>query len=370
MGKGVSSLVSLIVLLLITIALVGSAFLFFSGTVGRRTSEAFSIHYTDNRDMLIIGNEGNDVIEYIKVSIDNKEVPVYLDGKVIYQEDFEDDLADGWVAESGIWSVESKSYKGDGTLNLGRSSVNTNSFQGAIMEYDIKFGTIMPTDIILLLDKSQSMENELADAKNAAKNFIDQINPSRDRAGIVSFSTDVVLDHSLSSDQDSIKSAIDSITIDLYTAIDVAIDTANNELINNGRSGTAWVEILLSDGDNNCGILPEPANCDDRLNTAIQNAIDNNIVIYTIGLGPDADESTLSNIASMTGGTYYFSPTATDLYSIYDEIAREVIPPGASSLILKNSRDEELIEVKFSIDPDTVEIIDPSSGTVHESQSI
>src|SRR2546428_13292391 len=47
----------------------------------------------------------------------------------------------------------------------------------------------------------------------------------------------------------------------------------------------------------------------------------NNITVYTIGLGPDADGALLQEIATTTGGTYYAAPTADAIRFIYLEIA-------------------------------------------------
>src|SRR5437667_411164 len=46
-----------------------------------------------------------------------------------------------------------------------------------------------------------------------------------------------------------------------------------------------------------------------------------NIAVYTIGLGPDADGALLQEISTTTGGTYYAAPTADAIRFIYLEIA-------------------------------------------------
>jgi len=174
-------------------------------------------------------------------------------------------------------------------------------------------------DIMLVMDVSLSMEGKkLADAKVAAKTFVDQLDAAYDRSGLVKFSTTASLVQGLTFDQNVIKAAIDSLIAEGWTAIGEGIYTATNEITVNGRTGAAKIEVLLSDGQNNRGRNPL---------TAAQDAANKNIKIYTIGLGSDADQNLLRDIANITGGKYYFAPTSDDLRRIYLEIAKEIFPP-------------------------------------------
>jgi Ca-activated chloride channel homolog len=99
------------------------------------------------------------------------------------------------------------------------------------------------------------------------------------------------------------------------------------------------VIVLLSDGENNEN--PDPA-------AAAQAAADQGVRIYTVGLGSSAgttvtvdgfqeftqlDESTLQNISSVTGGTYYGATDAQQLLSIYDNLnAQFVIQPQLTEI--------------------------------------
>ena len=192
--------------------------------------------------------------------------------------------------------------------------------------YVIIKGITAPVDVMLIIDRSSSMSDEscwwchggIGDAKNAAKLFIDELF-SEDRAGLVSFGNSATLDHGLTSDKDLIKEKIDEIEAHAwpiqYTAIGEGIYTATEELNSNGREDATWVHILLSDCQNNRGRNPI---------SAAEEAAESQVVIYTIGLGEDADEDILEDIANITGGKYYFSPTSEDLVSIYMDIAREI----------------------------------------------
>ena len=106
------------------------------------------------------------------------------------------------------------------------------------------------------------------------------------------------------------------------TNIGRAIMTANNELIANGNRNHAWVEILLTDGQNECG--GSSYTCGDSYTIQqAQIAAVNNITIYTIGLSSQADANLLRTVAADTGGTYYSAPTASSIRWIYFEISMQ-----------------------------------------------
>jgi Flp pilus assembly protein TadG len=78
--------------------------------------------------------------------------------------------------------------------------------------------------------------------------------------------------------------------------------------------GTPWnkVMILFSDGQWNAGADPV---------TTAATAKANNIVIHTVGLLTDAGNTTLQDIATLTGGRYFRATNATELNAAFEEIA-------------------------------------------------
>ena len=108
---------------------------------------------------------------------------------------------------------------------------------------------------------------------------------------------------------------LNTITASGNTNIGGALQLANNELIANGNPKHAWIEILLTDGQNNYA-------WEDTLTIQqAQRAKANNITIYTIGLSNQADAALLTSVATTTGGTYYAAPTAASIRWIYLEIS-------------------------------------------------
>ncbi len=192
----------------------------------------------------------------------------------------------------------------------------------------------IPVDVMLVNDVSGSMDDGcvcdnvdactncvgpcgICDAKNASKIFVDELNSTNDRSGLVAFNASAHVLQSLTYNKQDVKDAIDALRTSSSTAIGDGIDNATEELMNNGRSNAEWVQILLTDGQHNRGQEPEPA---------AQEAANNNIVIYTVGLGDESNFNVtlLGIIASMTGGKYYHVPDSSQLVEIYEEIAFEI----------------------------------------------
>jgi hypothetical protein len=61
-----------------------------------------------------------------------------------------------------------------------------------------------------------------------------------------------------------------------------------------------------------------------NLNKMLEYVRDNNVVVYTIGLGADVEGSTLERIAQETGGRYYEQPSGSQLAQLYADIAYDL----------------------------------------------
>ncbi|MBK6951844.1 MAG: VWA domain-containing protein [Crocinitomicaceae bacterium] len=194
-------------------------------------------------------------------------------------------------------------------------------------------------DIVLAIDASGSMKaqdfkpNRLAAAKEVAINFIDE-RPA-DRIGLVVFQAEAYTQAPLTTDHELLKSLFTEVQntaiITDGTAIGEGLATAINRL--RESDAKSKVIILLTDGENNSG--------DTDPLTAANVAKENNICVYTIGVGQDGtapypvetpfgtmmqdmevtiDEELLTEIADYTGGKYYRAKNETELEKIYDEI--------------------------------------------------
>lgn len=180
-------------------------------------------------------------------------------------------------------------------------------------------------DYVLAIDGSASMLNtdfeptRLDAAKLAAVNFVDNL-PMSANVGVLSFAGTSFVEQPLTQEKDVIKAAILNIEAKSIGGTDFgnAILTATNLLIPSKKSRNI---ILLTDGRSNIGISSE---------TAIAYAIDNHIVVDTIGIGSQeakkdeldlgVDEEALKEIAFLTLGDYYHVETTEDLNNVYSNL--------------------------------------------------
>jgi RHS repeat-associated protein len=176
-------------------------------------------------------------------------------------------------------------------------------------------GRAAPLDVELVLDASDSMAGpRLLAAEAAAKKFIDSLDPSRDRVGVVAFAIGVSTISQLSSNLAATKTAIDNIYTGPFTNIGAGVDAGMTEVLGpRHRAGATPVMIFLSDGGNSWGD-PEPA-------IAALNA--SGLRTVAIGVGSDIDGAILRRIASGPAD-YYYAPSNDDLDWIYGALGQNI----------------------------------------------
>ncbi len=228
-----------------------------------------------------------------------------------------------------------------------KSWLNSNPYE-VWVELEGMDASLCPTirrkiDVMLVMDKSGSMDddNKLDDAKNAAKSFVDKLNGTYDQGGLVSFSTTATLDQTLlimeSPNKTSLKNKINNMFASGWTDIGDGIEFANSELTSaRSRADAAKIQVLLSDGNPNRP-LPEAG--------ANQYAIDkaklsckNNINIYTISLGGDANRTLMKIIANITRGSEYYAPSSSDLQNIFNNISSAIVAASDYGRIADNAK--------------------------------
>lgn len=164
-------------------------------------------------------------------------------------------------------------------------------------------------DVMLVLDSSGSMSwnDPNGYRRIAAKRFIDALLEG-DRVGVVDFDSYARLYQPLTADFPAAKAAVDRIDASGGTDIASGVRLANEELITNGDPEHVKLTILLTDGE---------GYYDPSLTTQ---AVENDIVIYTIGLGSSVDEGLLRSIAEATGGLYFPVASADQLPDVFQRI--------------------------------------------------
>lgn len=196
-------------------------------------------------------------------------------------------------------------------------------------------------DIMLSVDVSLSMlardldPDRLTALQQIAKRFVDK--RAMDRIGLVTYSGEAFTKVPVTSDHQVILEELSNLnTLELQpgTAIGEGLAVAVNHLKNS--KAKSKIIILMTDGVNTIPNAMDPM-------LAAQIAKDNNIKVYSIGIGTNGyalmptqidifgdlvftetevkiDEPTLSEVAQTTGGKYFRATSNESLESVYNEI--------------------------------------------------
>ncbi|MEL6343575.1 MAG: VWA domain-containing protein [Myxococcota bacterium] len=186
-------------------------------------------------------------------------------------------------------------------------------------------GARVPTDLVVILDKSGSMSGQkMIDARNAAIELLAQLDES-DRFALVSYDTAPRLEIPLSPATDASRESwgthIASIAAGGSTNMRGGLSRAGHQL-SEPTPGRARRAILISDG------LP-----DSRLgltDTARWFA-QREAPLTTVGIGDDYDEQLMSTLADAGTGNFYWARQGADLATVFaDEFstARETVASG------------------------------------------
>jgi VWFA-related protein len=206
----------------------------------------------------------------------------------------------------------------------------------------------LPLSLAILIDTSASQERTLPEEKAAAKSFIQSVvRPTKDEVSIISFTGEATLEQGMTNNVARLGRAIDRVqfvppsgyigggviaggTPPLSggnqaafgsTAIWDAIWITSDEVLKNAPDKTRRAIILLSDGVNTYGKK--------KLDDAIQAALKNEAVIYSIGVGDDfafqgVDKGALNKISERTGGRAFFPRDEAELRQAFTQIQIEL----------------------------------------------
>ncbi len=216
-----------------------------------------------------------------------------------------------------------------------------------------------PTDIVLILDRSGSMEGEpLEKLKLGVNKFIDIIDEATDsiqdgnlgsgsRMAVVSFSDTASADTQLVTSVSELKAAAEDLTAAGFTNHSDAFSKAF-ELFD-PTSDNAKVMVMFTDGKTTAGAPPSQAAAAAKAAGA---------VIYAIGLvGNDGiDIAALNDWASDPDASHTaVAPTASDLERIFADLAKNISKPGATDIVI-----DEILHDNFKL----VNVAQPTVGTV------
>ena len=179
-------------------------------------------------------------------------------------------------------------------------------------------------DMALIIDSSGSMTS--SDPKNIRLDVCDKIIDKladSDKASIIDFDGNKVLCN-LTNNKSDLKSAVRRINSDGGTSLYKGLREGAEILKSSGGNRYKAIFFLTDGKDNNGNGVN--ASSKKSLDNLVDEAITNNIIINTIGLGHDIEESLLRyDIAERTGGKYYFAEDAEALNTVVDDYIIDTI---------------------------------------------
>jgi len=195
----------------------------------------------------------------------------------------------------------------------------------------------VPTDVLLAIDLSGSMNNDKANPPEpitsvlaAAESFASRLRDN-DQAGLITFATEAMLEKRLTSDVRSVAEAIKELVIDPKeeggsTNQGEALKTALEEFNSDTHSTQARkVLVLLTDG---LATAPD----EDPEKYALDNAQllkDSGVSVFAIGLGSGVNMDFVKALASAPSQAYQAVSTG-DLDTIYRTITASLCEDGAA----------------------------------------
>lgn len=155
----------------------------------------------------------------------------------------------------------------------------------------------------------------MGDVKRTAIDFLNKMNWQIDQAGLVTFSSEAILDSPLDNDQQTLVDKINAIRAGGGTDIAEALNLAIDELQRvQSISQATPIIILLTDG------LAKGE--EEAALQAGERARSSGIKVVAIGLGA-VNEALLVNLAYQPED-YYYAPTSERLGEIYGSIAQDL----------------------------------------------
>lgn len=174
-----------------------------------------------------------------------------------------------------------------------------------------------PLSLAIVIDRSGSMEGEpLANAKAAAAKLVDALAPG-DAFTVITYSTTVetVFQMGRASDRNKVaaEQAIEGISSDGNTCISCGIERGAAELARSPIAGAGLARmVLISDGQANSGIYDR-----DELAQLATDTAAKGVSISTVGVGLDFDELTMTRLADVGHGHYYFVEDTAKLAEMF-----------------------------------------------------
>lgn len=188
----------------------------------------------------------------------------------------------------------------------------------------------IPTDLVVVLDRSGSMQGQALNfAKAAIHELVGQLGPN-DRFGLVTYASNgglaIPLEGITPTARVRWRQSIDRIHAGGGTHMAVGLDLAHG-LLDRGAVGRAQRVVLLSDGHANEGDHSLAG-----LRSRAARAVAAEYVVSAVGVGDDFDETVMSAIADAGTGNFYYLPHLERLTGVFGDEFASARETMASSL--------------------------------------
>ena len=184
-----------------------------------------------------------------------------------------------------------------------------------------------PIALAILLDTSNSMEENLSTAQEAAVGFVRRMR-KEDAIEVIEFNSQVRVAQTFTNDVAGLERAIRQATVNgstsLYNAIYVSLNELKKERARSADEIRRQAIVVLSDGDDTSSLV--------EYDVVLEMAKRSETAIYAIGLRQTEigrpkfreAEFVLRQLAQETGGRAFFVTGAAELPKIYEQISEEL----------------------------------------------
>jgi VWFA-related protein len=206
-------------------------------------------------------------------------------------------------------------------LSLEPSQVRLTDNNLAVAEASVS-GSTARQWLVLLLDRSSSLENVIAEVRKSAKTFVAAL-PQDLRIAVITFASDIDINQDFTQNRRDLEKSIDSIRSWGGTVLYDASFLACEQLYYQSDPRDLRTLVLFTDGRDETPVGRR------RMSTrtfeeVLTLAERKKIRIVTVGLGDEIDENILKGMASSTGGFYLHAPNPKELYGVYRQISQRM----------------------------------------------
>ena len=210
---------------------------------------------------------------------------------------------------------------------------------GALQSIDFFSNIQQPSALAILLDTSNSMEEKLPTAQEAAVGFARRMR-SDDTIEVIDFNSQVRIVQTFTSDVATLERAIRGTTVNgstsLYNAVYISLKELKKERARTAAEIRRQAIVLLSDGDDTSSLV----GYDEVLDLAKRSET----AIYAIGLRQSDSgrpkfkeaEFVLRQLSQETGGRAFFPNAVAELPKIYQTISDELSTQYSIAYTSKN----------------------------------